>query len=73
MVYIANSWSSSGTGLFSRDTSTNLEIAQDLAIAQTFLLPIQDRLMDSAALRKNLQPIFGDRFPRSSALVGNIG
>ena len=73
MVYIANSWSAKGTGLFSLNTSTNLDIALDHAIAQTYLLPIEDKLVDSAVLRKNLQSILNDRFPRSSDLVRCMG
>lgn len=73
MVYIANSWSFKGTGLFSLGTSINLDIALDHAIAQTYLLPIEDKLMDSAVLRKNLQSILNDRFPRSSDLVRCMG
>lgn len=73
MVYIANSWSANGTGLFSQDTSSNLDIALDLAIAQTFLLPIEDRLADSVVLRRNLLSIFRDRFPRCVNLVRNVG
>jgi hypothetical protein len=72
MVYIANSWSENGTGLFSLDTQTNLGIALDHAIAQTYLLPFEDKLVDSAALRKNLRSYFRDRFPYSSGLVRNM-
>ena len=73
MVYIANSWSTNGTGLFSRDTSTNLNIALDLAISQTLLMPVEDKLADSAILRKNLISIFRDRFPQSGNLIRNLG
>lgn len=73
MVYIANSWSAKGTGLFNLDTSTNLDRALDHAIAQTYLLPIEDKLMDSAILRKNLQSILKGRFPFSSDLIRCMG
>ena len=72
MIYIANSWSTNGTGLFNQNDSKNLGIALDFAIAQTYLLPIEDRLMDSAALRKSLQTLFQGRFSQSNILITNL-
>ena len=73
MVYVANSWSLSGKGLFSQDIPTNLDKALDYAITQTLLLPIEDKLMDSNVLRKKLLSVFRDRFPHSSDLVRYMG
>lgn len=73
MIYIANSWSITGEGLFGQDSATNLAIALDYAIAQTFLLPIEDRIMDSAILRKSLRTVFKDQFPRSADLITQSG
>lgn len=73
IVYIANSWSSKGTGLFCRETTANLNAALDQAITQTILLPFGDRLASSAALRKDLLSVFREQFPRSSAFVGRLG
>ena len=72
MIYIANSWSTNGTGLFSKNDSKNLAVALDFAIAQTYLLPIEDKLLNSAALRKSLQALFQGRFPQSSILLTNL-
>lgn len=71
VIYLANSWTQNQIGLFAPEISTNLKIAMDLAITQIFLLPIQDRLVESAILRKDLQVVFQDRLMHSSAFIAN--
>lgn len=73
MIYVANAWSALGSGLFSLETAKNLEIAMDLAITQTFLLPIHNSVTASPALQNDLHTIFKFRFPHANAFVGYSG
>lgn len=73
IIYIANSWSANGIGMFNKSDSINLAVALDFAITQNYLLPIEDRLMESAATRKHLLAMFSGRFPSSSNLLRSLG
>lgn len=72
IVYLANSWSKRGTGLFSQATTSNLNIALDLTIIQLLLLPVNKMICDSARLRRHLNEILSGQFPRSTAFVKSM-
>jgi len=72
MVYLANSWSSQGNGLFDPSTSRNLEIALDLAIAQTILPHTADAMQRNPVLREELLAVLSGQFPRSAAFISAL-
>lgn len=72
MVYLGNSWSRLGNGLFDRSNSGNLRTALDLAIAQILLPHSVDPLRDNATLRERLLDIMSDQFPRSAMFVSAL-
>ena len=69
MIYLANSWSRSGDGLFHPLPDRNLAIALDLAIAQTLLPRAADAIRNLKSLRNRLRIILSGRFLRSAAFV----
>lgn len=69
LIYLANSWSRSGVGLFHPSPDRNLAIALDLAIAQILLPRAADAIQNLATLRKRLEIIFEGQFLRLAAFV----
>ncbi len=70
VIYLANAWSGTGIGLFSRSTDRNLAIALDLAIAQTILSRVEEMVRRSAVLWARLRSVLNnDSFPRSAAFL----
>ena len=69
MLYLANSWSRLGNGLFDPSNSRNLEIALDLAMAQILLLQARDRIRDNATLREQLLAVVTGQFPHSAVSI----
>ncbi len=69
MLYLANSWSRLGNGLFDPSNSRNLEIALDLVIAQIILPRAVDRLRENVTLREQLLAASTGQLPRSAAFV----
>lgn len=72
IVFLANSWSQKGTGLFSQSTKSNLNIALDLTITQSILLPVSKMLYDSVRLRRHLYVILSGQFPRSTDFIESM-
>ena len=72
MLYLANSWSRLGHGLFDPSNSRNLEIALDLAMAQILLPHVEDRMRENSALRAHLLAALTGQFPRSAGFVSAI-
>ncbi|HJW89142.1 MAG TPA: hypothetical protein VJ436_00730 [Anaerolineales bacterium] len=72
MLYLANSWSRLGNGLFNPSPKDNLKIALDLAMAQILLPHAVDRMRDNATLRKQLLAALTVQFPRSAAFVSAL-
>ncbi|MEM5789256.1 MAG: hypothetical protein AAGU11_18235, partial [Syntrophobacteraceae bacterium] len=66
LIYLANSWTEEGDGLFASNPSDNLAIALDFAIANTFLAHVELPLRDSAALRFKLRDTIGAQFSYST-------
>jgi hypothetical protein len=67
LIYLANSWSFNGSGLFGRTFQANLDIALDYAMLQ-FVMPYAwGEIGRSASLRQDLINILGGRFPRCLA------
>lgn len=69
MLYLANSWSRLGNGLFDPSNSRNLEIALDLAMARILLSHVVDRVRDNATLREQLLAVVSGQFPHSTASI----
>jgi hypothetical protein len=69
MIYLANSWSRSGNGLFHPSPDRNLAIALDLAIAQILLPRAADAIRNLETLRNRLKIILAGQFLRSDAFV----
>jgi len=69
MLYLANSWSRLGNGLFDPSNRRNLDIALDLAIAQILLPHVEDRMRENVALREQLLTAISGQFPRSAGFV----
>lgn len=69
MIYLANSWSYTGQGLFDRDRNKNLQIAMDLAITQSLLLPASHEIAQSDNLQTRLQKVLGNHFPHASDYI----
>jgi hypothetical protein len=72
MLYLANSWSRPGNGLFDPSNSRNLEIALDLAMAQILLPHAGGRMREDAALRAQLLATLTGQFPRSAGFVSTL-
>jgi hypothetical protein len=73
MIYLANSWSYGGTGLFDPQKQCNAMIALDLAIAQTLLPHFGEALSQSAALIERWGELLNGQFPRSEAFLTSLG
>ncbi len=69
MIYLANSWSRSGNGLFHPSPDHNLAIALDLAIAQILLPRAVDAIRNLETLRNRLRNVLEGPFSRSAAFV----
>lgn len=69
MLYLANSWSRLGNGLFDPSNARNLEIALDLAMAQTLLSRAGGRVRDDSTLREKLLAVVSVYFPHSTAYI----
>lgn len=69
MIYLANSWSRLGNGLFHPLPGRNLAIALDLAISQIVLPRAADEIGCRETLRKRLETVLTDLFPRSAAFT----
>ena len=72
MIYLANTWTQKGIGLFDTSLTTNLEIALDLSIAQFSLAQAQATLQRSPVLGDELHELLREKFPRSAAFVERI-
>ncbi len=72
LIYLANSWSALGTGLFDLSFMQNLTIALDLAIAQFILPHGWTKLASPCALRRDVETLLGDRFPSSQAFLNQV-
>jgi hypothetical protein len=69
MIYLANSWSQTGAGLFDPHRQRNVMLALDLAIAQTLLPHLGEALSQSAALVERLGELLSGQFPHSEAFL----
>lgn len=72
MIYMANSWSFTGNGLFSNNPGVNLQFALDFAITQSLFLPCSDEISKSKKLRDKLTNILGNKFPNASAYLHQL-
>jgi hypothetical protein len=72
MIYLANSWSSTGQGLFNENRQNNLQIAMDLAITQSLLLPSSDEIAQSERLQTKLQKVLRSQSPQASAYINQL-
>ena len=72
MIYLANSWSRSGNGLFHPSPDRNLTIALDMAIAQILLPRAVDAIRNLETLRNRLKIILADQFLRSATFVAAL-
>jgi hypothetical protein len=73
MIYLANSWSQAGAGLFDPQRQRNVMIALDLVIAQTLLPHLGEVLSQSAALVERLGELLCGQFPHSEAFLTSLG
>lgn len=65
LIFLANSWSKKGVGLFDISTSGNLAISLDLAIQQNLLSRVTEQIRESKNLRQSLGKFLMDKYPRS--------
>jgi hypothetical protein len=72
IVYLANSWSRLGNGLFAPSISDNLAIALDLAFSQVLLPGVVDPIRRTDGLRERMQNILAGQFPRSNAFINSL-
>ena len=72
MLYLANSWSRLGNGLFDPSIPRNLEIALDLAMAQILLPHAGEKMRDDEVLRVQLLSTLTRQFPRSTGFVAAL-
>ena len=72
MVYLSNSWSQMGSGLFDEDPQNNLQIAMDLAITQSLLFPYREIIADSNNLHGKLQRVLGNQYPLASGFLSQL-
>ncbi len=71
-IYLANSFSKQGAGLFTIDPRKNLRIALDFALAQIVLPRAWKELRRSAMLRGALKDQLGAGFQQTRRLIENI-
>ena len=69
MIYLANSWSRLGNGLFHPSPDRNLTIALDLAIAQILLPRAAYEIRNHGTLRNRLKICLADRCLHSTAFL----
>ena len=69
MIYLANSWSRLGDGLFHPSPDRNLAIALDMAIKQILLPRALDAIRNRETLRESLITILANGYPRSTAFA----
>jgi hypothetical protein len=72
MIYLSNSWSQMGSGLFDENPQKNLQIAMDLAITQSLLLPNSEKIANSKNLRDKLQKILDNQYPLATNLLSQL-
>jgi len=72
MIYLSNSWSQKGSGLFDENPKKNLQIAMDLAITQSLLLPNSEKIANSNNLRDKLQKILDNQYPLATNLLSQL-
>ncbi len=72
IIYLANSWSRLGNGLFHPAPARNLTIALDLAILQILLPRAVDVIQGMDALREQLINTLMPHYPRSTAFVSEL-
>ncbi len=72
LIYLANSWTREGIGLFSHSTQRNLSLAMDFAIAQSIFPYVKDGIQAMDELRIGLKQILKSRFTYSAAFVDNL-
>jgi hypothetical protein len=73
MIYLANSWSRLGNGLFHPSPDRNLVIALDIAITQLLLPRAIDAIRSKEMLRDRLISVFADKYPRSAGFTISQG
>lgn len=73
MIYLANSWSRLGNGLFHPSPDRNLAIALDMAITQILLPRAIDAIRSKEMLRDRLICILADKYPRSTGFTTSQG
>ncbi len=69
IIYLANSWSRLGDGLFHPSPDRNLAIALDLAITQILLPRAVNAIRKEESLRDRLIEILADKYPRSTGFM----
>lgn len=72
IIYLSNSWSHMGSGLFDENPQKNLQIAMDLAITQSLLLPNSEKIANSNNLRDKLQNILDNQYPLAMNLLSQL-
>ncbi|HLA99279.1 MAG TPA: hypothetical protein VJL34_12560 [Anaerolineales bacterium] len=72
LVYLANAWTRRGSSLFDPSPLKNLSIALDLAIAQTILPHVVERIGSSRVTFDGLQNALDVKFPRSAAFLEKL-
>ena len=69
LIYLANSWSVAGNGLFARSFYNNLDTALDLAISQILLTRGWEAIRHSPPLRQAVEAVLDKRFTRSHRFI----
>jgi energy-coupling factor transporter ATP-binding protein EcfA2 len=72
ILYLANSWSLRGNGLFDPSASRNLAIASDLALAQLVLPPSLKVIRSSETMQEELCSVLDGQLPRSGAFLKRL-
>ena len=72
MIYLANSWSRLGNGLFHHSHERNLSIALDMAISQILLPRAVEVIQKGEMLREKLINTLTNHFPRSTSFVTEL-
>jgi len=72
MIYLANSWSYTGNGLFSKNPGENLQFALDLAITQSLFLPCTEEISKSKKLQDLLNNILGNKYSNAAAYLHQL-
>jgi hypothetical protein len=72
MIYLSNSWSQMGSGLFDENPQINLHIAMDLAITQSLLFPYSEMIADSNNLHGKLLRVLGNQYPLASGFLRQL-